>query len=158
MKLLAVVCQTAAAIAALALVSMTLLTVADVFLSNLLRSPIIGAYDIVETAMAFAVFLGLPEVFRREGNVTVDLVDHFATNRVVAVARFAGGLVTAAFAAVMAYAMLGPATDVVRYGDIKADAHIPLIVLWTPAFIGMALAAVSALLVLVGRTQKADST
>ena len=67
------------AIAAIGILSMMLITIADILMHNFLRRPIRGTFDLVELFLVFVVFLGIPEVFRREGNVTVDVIDHFIT-------------------------------------------------------------------------------
>lgn len=145
---LAVIGRGAAGVAALSLAGVALLTVVDVFAGNVIRRPIVGAYEIVETGMAFVVFLGLPEIFRRDENITVDLADHFVGRRILGALRLFGALASAAFTAIMAYAMLGPATDAARYGDVKADTAIPLTVLWAPALVGLVLCFVVSLFAL----------
>ncbi|HTY66474.1 MAG TPA: TRAP transporter small permease [Alphaproteobacteria bacterium] len=158
MRLLAAICRAALGVAALALAGIALVTVADIVMGNVFRRPIIGAYEMVETGMAFVVFLGVPEIFRTARNITVDLVDHFLGDRAIGAFRFVGALASVVFAAIMAYAMLGPASDAARYGDVKADTGIPVVVLWAPVLIGMALAIVGSLFRLVRRGSEADRT
>ncbi len=151
MRPLAAICRAALGVAALALAGIALVTVADIVMGNVFRRPVIGAYEMVETGMAFVVFLGVPEIFRTVRNITVDLVDHFIGNRALGAFRFLGALASVVFAAIMGYAMLGPASDAARYGDVKADTGIPVVVLWAPVLIGTALAIIGCLVQLVRR-------
>jgi TRAP-type C4-dicarboxylate transport system permease small subunit len=76
--------------AAVFLCAMMMVTVADVVLRSLVKYPIFGTFDLVELFLVTLIFLGLPETFRREEHVVVDLVDHLAPQRVVALLRVLG--------------------------------------------------------------------
>ena len=63
-----------AAVAALFLAAMVLLTVADVVLRALFNYPLRGMLELIELGLACAVFLGLPAVFLRRGHLVVDVL------------------------------------------------------------------------------------
>jgi TRAP-type C4-dicarboxylate transport system permease small subunit len=132
-------------VSGVALALIVLLTVADVVMANLLQRPIIGAIEVVETALAFVFFLGIGEIFRGEHNIMVDVSDHFTGPRTRNRLRLFGAVLTVVFLVLMGWAMLAPAGDAWRFGDRKADSGIPLAVLWVPALFGTLIAIVAAL-------------
>jgi TRAP-type C4-dicarboxylate transport system permease small subunit len=68
-------------VAAACIALMMLATIADVLMNNIFRRPIRGTFEFVEILMACTVFLGLPEIFRTNGNVVVDVLDHFLQSK-----------------------------------------------------------------------------
>ena len=138
-----------AAVSAAALALIVLLTVVDVVMANAFRRPIVGAIEVVETALAFMFFLGIGEVFRGGHNITVDVSDHFVGERARNTLQFIGAVLTVAFLVLMGIAMLAPAADAWRFGDRKADSGIPLAVLWAPALVGILIAIVASMQVVL---------
>jgi len=61
----------------LSLLSMVLLTFADVIGRRFFNLPIYGAHDITEHMMALIVFCGLPLLTSARGHLAVDLFDRF---------------------------------------------------------------------------------
>jgi TRAP-type C4-dicarboxylate transport system permease small subunit len=61
----------------MSLLSMVILTFADVIGRRLFNMPIYGAHDITEHIMALIVFCGLPLLTSARGHLAVDLFDHF---------------------------------------------------------------------------------
>jgi TRAP-type C4-dicarboxylate transport system permease small subunit len=139
-----------------ALAAMVLLVVADVLRANLLRRPIIGAIDLVQALLALIVFLGLPRVIFEEGNITVDVIDHFVGKRAVDVLRASGGLFAFAYLVLLLWHMVTPALDTLRFGDISPDLKIPIFLIWIPVLLGMAASAVAALVVSYRRLRGSD--
>jgi TRAP-type C4-dicarboxylate transport system permease small subunit len=109
-----------------ALIGMMLATTADVVLRAAVNQPIRGVVDMVEITMLLVVFLGLPDAFLRGEQVTVDVIDHLASPRVVAALRLAGAALSALFLALLATNIVQPLLDAWRFGDRKADLPVPL--------------------------------
>jgi TRAP-type C4-dicarboxylate transport system permease small subunit len=144
------------ALSGVALLAMVLLVVADVLRSNLARRPIIGAIDLVEALLAVVVFLGLPQVIFAEGNITVDVIDHFIGKRAVALLRASGGLLTFIYLGLLLWHMFAPALDTLTFGDITADLKLPVFYIWIPVLFGMAASALAALMVFMRQFRGSD--
>lgn len=129
-----------AVLSALALIVMMLVTVADVTMANLFHRPIVGTFDLVATLLVFAVFLGIPITFQREGNIVVDVVDHLAPEKIVNRLRVLARILSLLFLVILLYNMLSPAMDAYKYGEKKPELGLPLFVIWIPIMIGVALA------------------
>lgn len=125
----AAVCRGMLAISVVALVVMTLWTVVDVATRYVIASPLRGSIDLVESMLVLVVFLALPECFRRQEQVTVDVVDHVAGSRGVEGLKLFAGLATLAFLALLAYTGVQPLLDALRFGDRKPDLPIPIFAL-----------------------------
>jgi TRAP-type C4-dicarboxylate transport system permease small subunit len=136
-------------LSAIALVVMMLVTVIDITMKNVLGRPIASTFDLVESSLAVMVFLGLPLVFRSNGNVIVDVIDLVASVRAVGVLKIVGALATVGFLLLMGYAMIEPAIDTLRYPESKPESGIPMFALWVPILIGTAFSIIGAVLVVV---------
>lgn len=145
------------ALAAVALAAMVLLIVADVLRANLLHRPIMGTIDLVQALLAFIVFLGLPLVIFVEGNITVDVIDHFIGKRGVALLRASGGLLAFVYLGLLWWHMFQPAIDSWDFGDITPDLKIPIILIWVPVLFGVAASMIAALVVFARRLGRSDS-
>jgi len=139
----------ASAAAAIALAAMMLVTVADVALANLLKRPIIGAYDLVESTLIVSVFLGIPATFLRNGNIVVDVVDFFVSPATVRRMKVLAEIATLVFLVLLLYNMITPALDAYKFGGKKQELGLPLWVLWLPMLLGVLLAALAVLYRLV---------
>jgi TRAP-type C4-dicarboxylate transport system permease small subunit len=126
-------------VAALALVAMMLLTIADIVMKNLFHRPFSGTFELVEFLMVIAVFFGMPEVFRLQSNICVDLIDYLVKVSAQAVIRVFGALASLLFLLILAWAMLGPAWDTVAYRQNTQEIGIPLFAYWLPILLGTAL-------------------
>jgi TRAP-type C4-dicarboxylate transport system permease small subunit len=142
------------ALSAVALGAMVLLVVADVLRANLLHRPIMGTIDLVQALLAFIVFLGLPQVIFVEGNITVDVIDHFIGRRGVALLRASGGLLAFLYLGLLWWHMFQPAFDTWNFGDITPDLKIPVILIWIPVLFGTAASMIAALVVFALRVGK----
>ena len=125
----AAICRGMLAIAILALVVMTLWTVVDVATRYLIASPLRGTIDLVESMLVLVVFLALPECFRRQEQVTVDVIDHVSSSRGVEWLKLAASLTTLVFLALLAYTGIQPFLDALRFADRKPDLPIPIFAL-----------------------------
>jgi len=135
------------ALAGIALAAMVLLVVADVVRANFWHRPIVGIFDLVQALLAFIVFLGLPQIIFIEGNITVDVIDHFIGRRAVALLRATGGLLAFLYLGLLLWHMFAPALDTLRFGDVTADLRIPVFLIWIPVLFGMAGSLIAALVV-----------
>lgn len=135
--------------AAVFLCAMMMVTVADVVLRSLFAYPIFGTFDLVELFLVTLIFLGLAETFRREEHVAVDLVDHVAPGRVVALLRVLGALLAVVLLSLMLWHGVSPAWDTYVFGDRTLDLGIPRYLHWIPILLGTAAAIMAALMVLV---------
>jgi TRAP-type C4-dicarboxylate transport system permease small subunit len=136
-------------LAGVALAVIILVTVVDVISSNLRGRPITGVYDVVEAALVYLVFLGLPETFFREQNITVDVADHFLPPWMIAILRCFGAVISVVYLALLEWSMFRPALDAVRFGDFKSESGIPFWFIWLPILIGTAIAIFASVLVMV---------
>jgi TRAP-type transport system small permease protein len=138
--------------AAAALLLMMLTTVADVVMANLFRHPILGAYDMVETMLVFAVFLGMPRIFVANANIVVDIIDFFVSARVVVRLKQLALLLSLLFLVLLLWNMVTPALDAYGFGEKKQELGLPLWILWLPMLLGVLLSAVAILISLVSGT------
>ena len=76
-------------IAAVFLVAMMLLTVADVVLRAAANTPLRGVYELVEVLLAGTFFVALPAVFLRDEHIVVNVIDDLAPRWVPALKRAA---------------------------------------------------------------------
>lgn len=136
-------------VSGVALAVIILATVADVASANLRGRPITGVYEVVEVALVYLVFLGIPDTFHNEQNITVDVADHFLRAASIAVLRCVGAIVSLGYLALLEASMIRPALDALRFGDFKADSGIPYWVIWLPILAGTAVAIIASLLVMI---------
>ena len=129
---------------------MVLLVVADVLRSNFAHRPIVGTFDLVQALLVSIVFLGLPQVFFVEGNITVDVIDHVVGQRVIALLRVVGGLASFAYLGLLWEHMFAPAHDAYAFGDVTSDLGMPVFWMWLPVLFGLPVALI-AIIVVVGR-------
>ena len=140
--------------AAVFLCAMMMVTVADVVLRSLFGYPIFGTFDLVELFLVTLIFLGLPETFRREEHVVVDLVDHLAPARVLALLRVLAVLLAVVLLALMLWHGVGPARDTYVFGDRTLDLGLSRTLHWLPILLGSAVATL-VLLVMLARSLRA---
>ena len=87
--------------AAVALVAMLGITIADVALRNLFNQPILGTTEIVQMTLVYVVFLGIPETFLKRSHVTVDIADHLLSRRTIRWFDLIGSVAALALLSVM---------------------------------------------------------
>jgi TRAP-type C4-dicarboxylate transport system permease small subunit len=136
-------------VAGLSLAVIVLVTVIDVISSSARGRPITGVYEVVEVALVYLVFLGIPETFRREQNITVDVADHFFSPAVIAVLRSLGAVISVVYLALLEWSMFRPALDAWRFGDFKSESGIPFWFVWLPILGGTVVAIAASAIVMV---------
>jgi TRAP-type C4-dicarboxylate transport system permease small subunit len=131
------------ATAGLFLVSMMLLTVADVVLRATVNRPIRGMFEIVELLLACTFFIALPAVFLRDENLVVDVVDTIRP-RWVPWLRRGAELIAIPVLAVMAWQGWQAAAETLVFNDVTSDLAIHRILYWIPVLFGLIGAAAAA--------------
>lgn len=124
-------------VACVALVVMMLVVVGDVVLRAAFNTPIKGAYDVVSISLLVMTMFGIAPVVARRGEILIDLVDAVlpaAALRALALIAAATGVLLFAF---FGWAMIQPAMDAWRWGEISLELGIPKWPLWVVAFVGL---------------------
>jgi TRAP-type C4-dicarboxylate transport system permease small subunit len=124
-------------VAMLALLTMGVVTVADVFLKYVFNRPIMGAYDLVESFLPVVIFYGLPATLLRRQNILIDLIDHVAGPRLVRVLNIVSDLVVLGLLVMITWAFMSPARQAFDYGDRKIELGLPLVAIWAVVIVGM---------------------
>src|SRR5215471_6021092 len=102
-------------LAALALVILMLVTVADVTLRYLFNSPVRGSYDIVESMLLVFVFNGMAAGFFLRRHIVIDLIDSAIGRRATAVLIRIADVLSVVCLALLIWAMLRPAMQAYDY-------------------------------------------
>ena len=137
-------------LAALFLVAMMLLTVADVVMRAVSNKPIRGVVELVELMLACTFFLALPATFLRDENIVVDLLDTHAPRHIPALKRFSTAL-AAVMLGVIAWQGWIAARDTLVFNDVTSDLSLPKLLYWIPLLLGIAGGAVAAVAMTVKR-------
>ena len=132
---------------ALALAVMLLWTMIDIGARLAFNKPLHGTLDLVEVTLVLVAFLALPECFRRDEQIKVDLFDTMVSPRTLAAMRLAGELATLAFLVLLAATLIQPLADAYRFGDQKPDLPVPIFLL----LLAIELALVVSVFVVLGR-------
>ena len=133
------------AAAALFLLGMVLLTVADVVLRACCGYPIRGMLELIELGLACTIFLALPAVFLRDEHLVVDVIDHLTRPAVVRVLDLMGALISFVVLAFMAWNMVDDARNMYEFGDVTSDLSIPKLWYWLPVLFGVVASALACL-------------
>jgi TRAP-type C4-dicarboxylate transport system permease small subunit len=131
------------AVAAFGIFAMMLITIADVLTHNLFHRPIRGTFELVELLLVIVVFLGIPEVFRSEGNITVDVIDHFVGSSTRLLLCGVALTVTLGFLLLLGFAMIAPAMDTISFPEHKQETGLPTSLFWFPILFGTAIATIA---------------
>lgn len=115
-----------AALAAVALVGIVVLTCVDVVGRYLLNRPLTGAFELSEMAMGALVFASLPLVTLRRQHVTVDLLDWLVPASWRTVQDAAANLVAALCVSVVAWRLWVKAAEMLANGETTAVLKIPM--------------------------------
>lgn len=129
--------------AAVFLIAMMMISVADVSLRAAFDVPIFGTFDLVELFLVASVFLAIPATFLREEHIVVDVIDHVAPARLIAGLRWTGTVLTLAFLILMLSQMIEPARDKIEFGEVTLELSIPKYVHWIPILIGVFFSALA---------------
>lgn len=128
---------------------MMMVTVCDVVLRSLFAYPIFGTFDVVELCLVSFIFFALPETFRREEHVVIDIVDHVAPPHVVEGLQVLAAGITTMFLAVLLWRAIPPAYDTYLFGDRTLDLGLPRFIHWLPILLGTGIAILVTLSILV---------
>lgn len=128
----------------LALATMMGVTIVDVCMRMLLNELVLGSVEIVQLMLVASVFLALPETFRRDEQITVDVIDQLAGAGTVKRLRVFAAFLTLLVMFVMAWRTVPPALDTLEIGDRTSDLQISLFWYWLPLVIGVVCAAIAA--------------
>lgn len=140
-------------LAAVALIVMMLVTVADVFLRYAFNSPVPGAYEIVEATLVIFVFHGMSTAFLHRKNITIDIIDSFIPPRLVTALVRIADVLTIVAVIFFTYAMIVPALQSYGYGERKLELQLPIWWMWAAALLGMAGAILCAVGALFARVE-----
>lgn len=142
-------CRTMTWIGAGALIIMMLGTVADVVLRAAANMPLRGTVDLVEAMLVLVVFLGLPESFLRQEQITVDIFDHVVSPQALRALRVTAALASLGFLVLLAVYVVRPMLDALEFGDRKPDLPIPIFPLMAVIEISIVVSLVAMVLVTV---------
>lgn len=122
----------AAAVAALAVIAMTLLMAAGVFFRYVIDAPLIWVDEVVRYILVFTVMLGVADVMRRGENIRVDLLVEPLPPRLRRVVEVGGLFAALAFS--LALTWLG--IDMVRFSyelDLTTAGEVDIPSAWIEA-------------------------
>ena len=114
-------------VAAVFLLGMVAMNVADVGFRSAFNAPIFGTYEIIELLLAAVAFLAIGEAFLRGQHITIELIDHVVPDAVVPWLRAFGTLAALVFVTLLAYHMLEPAMEFVEFEEVTIDLELPVI-------------------------------
>jgi TRAP-type C4-dicarboxylate transport system permease small subunit len=143
-------------LAAAALIILMMATVFDVALRYLLRRPIGGSYDMVETMLLVFVFNGMAAAFLGRRHIVIDILDNAVGPRITAVLIRIADILSVLCLALLIWAMLLPAGQAYQYGDVKMELRIPIYLLWWLALASSAGAVFCALVTLAAKPAVAE--
>ena len=124
-------------VASAALVVMMSVTVLDVILRFAFRIPVRGAYDVVSFSLLIMVFFGLAPVIARAGEITIDLIDHMVSPRVLVLLETLATCAAFAVFVFLGWSMISPAQDAYKWGGHSLELGMPVWWLWAVAFVGL---------------------
>lgn len=133
------------AVAAIAVAAMMLVSLVDIAFRNILGVPVRGAFDLVELFLVVCIFFGLPDVFARDRNIVVDVVDHFVGAAGARKLEMFAAVIVGLFLVLLLYAMIEPSLDTIRFPEHKQETGIPTWVYWIPIFVGSVLSLVESI-------------
>lgn len=137
--LLSLMTRCASCGSALFLASMMLVTVVDIILRAVFNLPVTGTYDLVQLFLVGTVFLSIPDVFLRDGNIVIDFVDHVFGASAVGALKVTANVLAVVFLAVLCWRMFPPALDSAKYHEVSPDLSIPMVVHWVLMILGIVL-------------------
>jgi TRAP-type transport system small permease protein len=124
-------------LAAVALMTMMMGTVLDVFFRYAFNKPLRISYDLVESMLVIYVFHGISSVFLARRNIVIDVIDSLVSPRILRGLAAIADIVSVMCLLLFLWGMLQPATQAFQYGDRKLELGMPLYVLWGFALAGL---------------------
>lgn len=135
--------------AAVALVLLVLIVLLDVIGRNLFNSPLASGTELTEMLMGVLAFLSFPLLAYRQRDITVDLVDMLAGDRLQKLQVFLAGCVGAALFAVLSWQATVLAGRAALSGEATPQLHMPLSYIWWSISVLAGVTALAALVVAV---------
>ena len=111
--------------AAGALLAIMLLSVADIFL-RLFRMPIPGTYEMVGFLGSWVVAFSLAYTAAEQGHITVELITRKMPRKRRIALQAVHSLAAALFFALVAWAGMGAAADVLKSGEVSLTLEMPI--------------------------------
>ncbi|MBX3644218.1 MAG: TRAP transporter small permease [Rubrivivax sp.] len=133
-------------LAALALLGMMALVVADVAGRYVIGRPLPGAIELVQYAMVLVVFTGLPVVTHRRKHISLGMLDRWLGNSARVWHQRLLDLSSAVVLAVMAWILFNAAGVARDQGDVIGYLNLPV---YPAAYFMVLMSAVTAMLCLV---------
>jgi TRAP-type transport system small permease protein len=124
-------------LAAVALMTMMLGTVLDVFFRYAFNKPLRISYDLVESMLVIYVFHGISSVFLTRRNIVIDVIDSLVSPRILRGLAVIADIVSVICLLLFMWGMFEPAMQAYHYGDRKLELGEPLYVLWAFALAGL---------------------
>jgi TRAP-type C4-dicarboxylate transport system permease small subunit len=125
-------------LAAVALMTMMLGTVLDVFFRYAFNKPLRISYDLVESMLVIYVFHGISSVFLARRNIVIDVIDSLLVSpRILRGLAVIADVVSVMCLLLLLWGMYEPAMQAYQYGDRKLELGEPLYVLWAFALVGL---------------------
>lgn len=109
-----------------ALITMMLGTVWDVVARQIAGQPLDGVVELVEVTLLATAMLGLPEVFLRDEQIKIDLVDSIIPPLALRVVKIFGLILTILFLSLLIANVWPPMMDAKIFQDVKYDLGIPI--------------------------------
>ena len=131
-----------------ALLVMMLGTDWDVVARQIAGQPLDGVVELVEVTLLATAMLGLPEVFLRDEQIKIDLLDNFLAPFALRLVKAFGLILTIIFLGLLCVNVWPPMVDAKMFQDVKYDLGIqvwPLFALIIFAFAVSILASAQAL-------------
>jgi TRAP-type transport system small permease protein len=125
-------------LAVIALTTLMMVTVIDVFMRYLFNRPVRGSFDAVEGLLLLFVFNSMAAAFFGRRNVVIDIIDSFVPRRLSGMLIRIADLLSVLILGLLAWAMLVPAAQSYAYGELKQDLGLPIFILWFAAIVSLA--------------------
>ncbi len=124
-------------IAMLALFTMMMSIVVDVFMRYVFNAAVVGAYDMVEICLVVAIFFSIGALISGSHEILIDLIDQFVSVKSVIFLKRLTGLVSAVVFIFIFISMLTPAIQSYQYGEMRLELKMPVWIAWVFALVGM---------------------
>lgn len=117
-------------ISAIALTTLMMVTVIDVFMRYVFNRPVRGSFDAVEGLLLVFVFNSMAATFFARRNVVIDVIDAFVPRFVADLLIRIADILAVIVLVLLTWAMIGPARQSYAYGEFKLDLGLPIFILW----------------------------
>lgn len=129
--------------------AMMMVTVADVVMRQTVNVPLFGVFDLVEFFLVLMTFLAMPEIFLREEQLVIDIVDRVVGDRVKNALRVMASALGLVLLVQMLRQMIVPALDTMEFNDQTMDLAMPKIWHWSVILLGVACSIIAVALIIV---------